>query len=633
VPAGTTVEDGLTVHRFPIDPHDKARHDEALRDINESYRSRRAPAAAAEHEYLRHSIHSAALLETLSRRHREFDAIVVGPYLFGLTHDVAAAFPEKTLLLPCLHEEPLSRLDAWIETYTRVAGILYHSPEEQDYAQTVLGLNHPRATEIGTWLPAPNRGMSTANPAGSAPREIVYCGRYSAQKNVPLLLDYAERYHRRHPGRFRFTFIGTGEVRIPEIAWTRDLGRLAEEAKQAALAGAAALVQLSTQESLSLVALEAWAAKAPVIVHEACAVLRGQVRRSGGGVCVADFEQFAATLDDLWHNAEAWRERGRRGRAYVEQHYLSEDRFRQRLLHAIDSIPRPLGAVMRERGLQRAAERSVPSWRERFAAVAEELLDRETPPAVWDIVVESRMPHVHVAPGTRNALVPVRLVNRGTLPALADGPARALLLAKVGGQVADLPEPANHSETCRAPLARTLRPGEAHTAMATVAVPAQAGDYRVMLNVVSDVLSSDHQLESFIPLTVGGEAGAAALGCTGPLLDAAQEALAQAQRLGRLPDDYVDVTEGRFARVKRWLKRKLLGNFKKGYVDVLSRQQTQVNGQLVAAVQELTASCAALDHLVRQLQARIDMLEGNVPTPRCDDPGRSLEEARSSRVG
>jgi len=443
----------------------------------------------------------------------------------------------------------------------------------------------------------------------------VYCGRYSAQKNVPLLLDYAERYERQHPNRFRFTFIGQGELKVPDTAWTRDLGRLSEQAKHAALANAAALVQLSTQESLSLVALEAWAANTPVIVHDACAVLRGQIQRSGGGACIADYEQFTAVLDDLWHKPDAWRERGRGGRAYVEQHYLNEDAFRHRLLHAIDAMRRPLAEVMRERGLQRAAERSVPKWRNTFAAVIEDLLDREAPPATWDVAVEPCTPHLHVAAGKQTALVPVRLVNRGTLPALADGPARALLLAQVVGKLSNLPQPTGKLETYPTALARTLQPGAAHTAMASLSVPAQPGDYQVTLTVASDAFSTDRRRETVLPLTVGADAadaGAPESPCTALLLDAAQEALAEAHRLQRLPDDYLDVTEGRCARLKRWLKRKLLGNFKKGYVDVLSRQQTQVNGQLIAAVQELTQSCAALDHLVRQLQGRIDMLEKNV---------------------
>ena len=60
---------------------------------------------------------------------------------------------------------------------------------------------------------------------------------------------------------------------------------------------------------------EAWAEGTPVIVHRHCAVLAGQVGRSGGGVTVGDYATFAAALDDLWHADTASRERGKKGRA------------------------------------------------------------------------------------------------------------------------------------------------------------------------------------------------------------------------------------------------------------------------------------------------------------------------------
>jgi hypothetical protein len=94
-----------------------------------------------------------------------------------------------------------------------------------------------------------------------------------------------------------------------------------------------------------------------------------------------------------------------------------------------------------------------------------------------------------------------------------------------------------------------------------------------------------------------------------PLLQEVQEALAAAERLRQLPDDYQDVSEGWFARAKRWLKAKLLGNFKRGYVDVLSRQQSQVNRQLVLAVEQLAECCATLDHALRGMQQKLDDLQ------------------------
>src|SRR5262249_96452 len=149
-----------------------------------------------ERRYLAYSVHSTALLDALRYRRDQFDAVLVGPYLFGLTADVARAFPEKTLLVSCFHDEPLARLQVWRRTYQGVGGILYHSSEEQKLAETVLGLNHPGGTQIDIAIDVGtgDRPAPDATEAGDGTRNVpatrfvdrpylVYCGRYSIQKN------------------------------------------------------------------------------------------------------------------------------------------------------------------------------------------------------------------------------------------------------------------------------------------------------------------------------------------------------------------------------------------------------------------------------------------------------------------
>ncbi len=597
LPAGSFTHDGLTVHRFPIDAHNRAAHYESIRRITAADGKVDTPTAAA---YLRHSIHSSPLIEALRARHAEFDAIITGPYLFGLTHDVATSFPEQTLLLPCFHDEPYVRLTCWHQTYGSVGGVLYHSPEEQEFAQAVLGLNHPRAVEIGTVLdvgPSPR-----AAARGLTERYLVYCGRYSQQKNVPLLLEFAERYQRARPGRFQFVFVGHGDVRIPQAAWAVDRGRLQEEEKRQVLAHAAALVQLSRQESLSLVALEAWAQGTPVIVHDACAVLCGQVARAKGGRAIGDYDGFAAVLDDLWDRPDAWRALGENGRGYVADHYGSEDDYRQRLLDAIDDLTKPLRDCMRQRGLVRAAQRARPKWRERFGKFIESTLDDEPRKAVWDIEVQPQTTLCRAAKGSRTMLVPVRVVNRGTLPALPDGPAQTELFA----EVIDAATGKLMGVASRTDLPGLLVPGASMPAALAVSLPGEPGHYQLVLQAESATGLQRPPHQHMLPLFLGVEAPPSVVVGAGTFLETIQAALAEAHRLQRLPDDYVDVTEGRFARWKRWLKQKLLGNFKKGYVDVLSRQQTQVNQHLLLSVQQLADYCATLEHALCSLQQRFD---------------------------
>jgi glycosyltransferase involved in cell wall biosynthesis len=612
---GTIDDDGIPVHRFRIDEHDRPRHLDSVRRILEA--NGRVP-PEVEREYLAHSIHSTRLLEALGRRREEFDVLIAGPYLFGLTADVARAFPEKTLLLPCFHDEPVARLALWNELYEPLAGIMFHSIEEQELAQAELGINNPRSHVIGTWIEMAD-GPITRSEAG---RHVVYCGRYSEQKNLPLLLDWARRYAAEHPERFRFVFIGRGEVAIPDEPWACDLGFVSEDKKREILAGADALIQLSRNESLSLVALEAWSLATPLIAARQGAVLAGHVERSQGGALVSDFAGFAEALDGLWNNADEWRERGLRGREYIRMKYGSRAEFTARLQGALGSLSRPLAEQMRCQGLARAARFERGLWRERFGVLVETLL-HEGPSPHEQIEVTAARERSTVSASAGRVLLPLRVANRGTRTLVPDGPGRTIIY----GQVMDS-KGRPLGPRAESPLPGVLLPGQVLPAALAIAVPEQPGNYHVFLWCRSARKTSAEDAATEKPLVARMDLCVKAGrvrddACCQPQLDAVQAALIEAERLRHLPDQYLDVTEGRLAPWKKLIKRKLLNNFKHAYVDVLSRQQSAFNQQLVAAVQQLTEACATLDHAVRGLQDRLARLENGMRSPAEGKKGRS----------
>ncbi len=73
-------------------------------------------------------------------------------------------------------------------------------------------------------------------------------------------------------------------------------GSCTDEDKFDAMAAAELLVMPSYYESLSMVALEAWALGRPVLVNGRCDVLRGQCLRSNAGLYYEDYEEFVETL-------------------------------------------------------------------------------------------------------------------------------------------------------------------------------------------------------------------------------------------------------------------------------------------------------------------------------------------------
>lgn len=591
-PAGTVTMNGIPVRRFPVDPHHVEKFQSAVRNILET----KEPAATqAEAELVAQSIHSKPLLEALQEHADSFDAIIVGPYGVGLTYDVAKILHGKTLLLPCFHDEKLARLSIWRMAYEQIGGILYHTAEEQSLAEISLGVNHPRAQIIGTVIDVslqgdPRRGRQAVR---TEQPYIVYCGRYSREKGLSELLDWCQQYAEGHSGGVKLVCMGEGNLRIPSASWVCDLGFVEESVKRDVLAGAAALVQLSRNESLSLVALEAWSLGVPVVAHRRCPVLAGHMQRSGAGSLVDNYAGFAAALDDLWQHPEIWREQGQRGQAYAQGHYADRDTFTQRLIGAVDALREPLVEKMRQRGRQRAESFSRQFWRTTFADLVEQLLDAPTEEVRQSLAIEPRSATRTVTAGSGTALVPVRVINHGSLPALAEGPARVVLRAEV-----------NDSTGCevslssiQTPLPALLNPGQSMAAVIRVVLPVSPGNYEVRFFVDGATKGQECAGKVVLILNEASEDSSVTGGVV--VLDQVQAALAEADQLQRLPDDYLDVTEGWFAAAKRWLKRKLLGNFKRGYVDVLSRQQTAFNRQLLTSVQELAECCATLDHAMK----------------------------------
>jgi glycosyltransferase involved in cell wall biosynthesis len=588
LPAGTTVEDGLVVHRFPVEP----------------------VAASGQSGPAVYPFRSAALLAALGEQAAHLDAIVVGPYLLGLSADVAQTLPDLTVLLPCFHDEPLARQECWQQLYGSVAAILYHTVQEQSFAERVLGFNHPGSAVVGTLLAQQPAGDAQRGQAlAGSQRYVLYSGRYAVEKNLPLLLDHARRFSDEHGGKVRFVFTGCGQVMIPHEQWAFDLGVVDARAQCDLLAGALAVVQLSTRESLSLVALEAWAQATPVIAQRQCAVLAEHIERGGGGLLIDGYDTFAAAVGELLENPGRREQLGQQGQSYVRERYGSAETFQQRLLHVLRDLRRPLAARMRERGLERAALFDRSAWRQQFGAVVERVLDHGPRDDREELLVKPRSAECTTTASAGSVLVAVRVHNRGTQVAVAEGPGRSVL----GGVVLDAGGHVVCSVDPPVPLPALLMPGRALSAALPLGVPQTPGEYNVHLwaRRVDRLQDSSTNDTPPLNLLVQANDGPSTNGGCQPILDEAQAALVEADRGKQLPCDYTDITQGLFAGVKKCIKAKLLGNFKKAYVDVLSRQQSACNQQLVGAVQALVDCCATLDHAVRSLQQRVAELESS----------------------
>jgi glycosyltransferase involved in cell wall biosynthesis len=150
---------------------------------------------------------------------------------------------------------------------------------------------------------------------------ILYVGRIDANKGCAELfrnfLDYVDRSGR----LLDLVLIGTAVLPIPAHPRIRHLGYVSDQDKFDVIAAANVLVMPSPYESLSMVALEAWALGKPVLASGKCDVLVGQCLRSNGGLYYNDAAEFSAALDTLLSDSHTAAALGDHGRRYYDAHY------------------------------------------------------------------------------------------------------------------------------------------------------------------------------------------------------------------------------------------------------------------------------------------------------------------------
>ncbi len=338
LPSGATTEGGVVVHRFRVTPRDVARH--RLLTGRLALQGRLSPLDEA--DLLATSVWSGDLQRFIDHEGPGYDAVVFTPYLLGTTFWGAQSWPDRTAIIPCLHDEPWAYLPSIQSVLRSSAVLLFNARGEERLARRLLG--DVRGTIVGMGFDPP----VTPAPADFAVRHgldryVLYAGRLEQGKRVHVAAQYVADFARRHDPSLRLVTIGAGGWEPPaDVAgFVRAIGFVPGEEKRAAMAGALALVNPSEMESLSIVILEAWLEGTPVIVAAGSEVMADHCADAGGGFTFADQPSFDEALASLLESETLRREMGARGHAYVRQRYAWPevlDRFQA----AISRVGAPL---------------------------------------------------------------------------------------------------------------------------------------------------------------------------------------------------------------------------------------------------------------------------------------------------
>jgi len=293
-PPGVEHENGVVIHRLPV------RRARQMRDFNRlSGRVFGKPAdlVTEEHWIDAQGPQVIGLDEALVARRATTDAFIFFTALYGPTvHGLPFVAP-RALVVPTAHDEPPMAFQVYDDVFCRAACLLCNTPEEEAFIRRRSpGVVRSRVVGVGVEAP-PTEPSRFREAFGLEGPYLLYVGRLEEGKGVADLVRLHQRVVRHFHDAPSLVLAGAGDLSMSGHKLIK-VGRLDEQAKWDAMAGAMALVIPSRYESLSLVTLEAFAVGTPVLGNSASDVVQGQLSRSLAGATFGldDAESFIAAL-------------------------------------------------------------------------------------------------------------------------------------------------------------------------------------------------------------------------------------------------------------------------------------------------------------------------------------------------
>ena len=327
LPAGRSSDGAIAVHRFPVRRPRRMREFNRLSDT--VFKSSQ-DFVTETHWLAEQGPLVPALLEAIATRRNEFDAFLFFTSLYAPTAWGVPLVADKALVVPTAHDEPPLKFGAMADVFVTPRALLCNTPEEL----ALIERRFPHATRrrvVGVGIePRPAKPQRFRDHFGISGPYLLYLGRMEAGKGLLELV----RRHQALVSAFHdaptLVLAGGGDLK-PRGTRLACVGRIDEQHKWDALAGALAVVVPSRYESLSLLTLEAFAVGTPVIGNAASEVVVGQLQRSGGGVAfdLEDDASFGAAVRRVGVDRAAMGKAGKKFAAksrwdVVVQAYLEE---------------------------------------------------------------------------------------------------------------------------------------------------------------------------------------------------------------------------------------------------------------------------------------------------------------------
>jgi glycosyltransferase involved in cell wall biosynthesis len=320
LPPGVEQVNGITVRRFPV-AHERTPYDFGRRSnrVFDKVHSIADELAWLDSE----GPASRALIQYVEGAAADFDFVLLFSYRYYHAWHLARRIPGKAVIVPTAERDEAIGLSIFGPVLRGVRALMYNSPEERAMICAAAGNDHVPGVVVGVGSDVPSRTEPERFRRKFRMNRpfAIYIGRIDENKGCGELFSHFQRYAAAFPRGLDLVLVGSAIMDVPKHPRIHHLGFLDDRDKFDALAAADLLIMPSYYESLSMVALEAWALGRPVLANGRCDVLKGQSIRSNAGLYYESYEEFVEALYSLESNGPLNARLGRNGREYFRQNY------------------------------------------------------------------------------------------------------------------------------------------------------------------------------------------------------------------------------------------------------------------------------------------------------------------------
>jgi len=326
---------GVSVHRFSVD---KVRTHEEFDGVNDRVND---GSLTLENEYDwldKEGPFASELIKYIKKNKNDYDVFAFLGYIY---YQVVMGLPlvkDKSILLPLAHDEPMLHLNIIRRIFYMPKAFFFNTEEEKELVRKRFENYQIPYLIGGVGVSIPSEINERAfKEKYNLDNYIVYVGRIDIGKNCPEMFDYFIRYKNEHPSDLKLVMMGKSVIPIPEHEDIISLGFVSDQDKFDGISASKFLLLPSKFESLSMVVLEAFGLKKPVLVNGDCDVLKAHCINSNGGLYYNDYASFEATMSLLMSDDDLREKMGKNGRNYVDAKY-SWDKIVRKLSILIEYV-------------------------------------------------------------------------------------------------------------------------------------------------------------------------------------------------------------------------------------------------------------------------------------------------------